>query len=68
MVCDMVMRRIMADAGRAVAREQRPARLPSGATGRATLGALLLLVLTAGAALGEAAAVFQVIGGAVALA
>jgi hypothetical protein len=68
MVSDMVMRRILADAGRAVAPTQRPTRLPAGAAGRAGLGAVLLLVLSAGAALGGSPALVAAMGASLGLA
>jgi hypothetical protein len=63
MVEDMVLRRIRANVGRNVAATPRRGRLPAGSGGRAGLGAVVLLVLSAGVALGGTAPLLLALGG-----
>lgn len=67
MVEDMVMRRMLQEQGQPVARGSQPdaaRRLPAGPAGRAALGSVLLLALSAGAALGGTAPLMLALGAA----
>jgi hypothetical protein len=63
MVEDMVLRRILADAGRSVAPAPRRRHLPADSIGRAGLGAVVLLVLSAGVALGGTSSLLLALSG-----
>lgn len=71
MVEDMVMRRMLQEQGQPVAHGSQPAaprRLPAGPAGRAAIGSVLLLALSAGAALGGTAPMLLALGAAAGIA